>query len=335
MYEDKVSREKRIADQRARRFTVAVDSKPQPRYGLKQFTAQYDAEQAEIAQRPIRKAQAEIKAIEDETIQTLRELNANVRDYWSQPLNVRLATSDRAVVDTIGEYESGVPVTRVEAKQVQNDFFEGLAGNDVTLTYDASVTLGGFFQTLVTRRRVAYTLANLAEALHRLVDLGVFVEGHDVTGFAKYARKPVPKPAPVVAPTPKPSIENLRIEHREENQQIRQIIGDEWSDEFAKIFILWTKSLRDKWGYVFPVNELGPKVAEYIKKHKLNTVARPTYDRIRVVFSRLGLFRNSAGQVLDLRLPDEVLADQIEESDLSDYRVRQDLNYRAQELRRN
>jgi hypothetical protein len=327
-YESKQEREKRLEQKRLRQFTTVGD-KPTDR---KEFVRQYQAEQDEIASRPAKAAAKRLQELTDANIAAMRELNSDFVNFWSQSPEAMNIQS--AVFDSIEQnYDLGTSATSEERRQALSEFSAALDESSITLSDEARAKLAVFIRVL-NSQDVAYTVKNLVLALLRLRETGIFVEGRDGTGLDQLTRPTAPKPAPVVVPEPTPDIEGLRMEHREERKQIVGIVNKEWGGAFEKIFYEWCQSLRDKWNYILPVDELGPKVAAYMKKNNLSPFARPTYDRIRVVFSRLGLFRGSEGQALDLRLPDEILADQVEDADLSSFDVRRDLNYRTQELRR-
>jgi hypothetical protein len=299
MFEDKRVREKRLAEKRAKQFTSLV-GESQPRYGLKKFTEQYNREQAEAAQRPIRK-------LEQEFNQGLRENQENVRRFFSRPLEQLNQLSLSAVpVDLVGDYPTtSESITREQYAKVQLEFWETLNARSIRLSEDGWIRLNIYVGTIARERGFAVTSALLEASFQRLFDLGCFAED-EVTGY-----QAPPKPAPAPAPQPKPSIDGLRGGHREERKQILEIVGDQWGDEFANMFYAWTQSLREKWGYVFPVDELGMKAARYIQKWNLSPFSHATYDQIRRAFSKLAYFTSPDGQILDLRLESEKLDDLI------------------------
>src|ERR1700687_6316023 len=123
------------------RIPVTKIANDQGRPSLKKFAAAYDAEQAEIAQRPIRAAEQKFNALQN-----------GIRSYWEKPISEMKPRE--AVIDTLGEYalRSGALMSEDDRRSVVKDFFDGLAGNDIFLTPEAQTKFGYFFASLVAKR---------------------------------------------------------------------------------------------------------------------------------------------------------------------------------------
>jgi hypothetical protein len=229
---------------------------------LKSYTAEYNRiEQAKI-DAPRLEAEQKLQALQEENIQIMREINADIRAWWLKPISEMKPRE--AVIDTLGAYElrSGAPLSAEEQRAVAKDLFDGLTGNDIFMQPAAKEKFGMFFSSLVAKRGIAYTLANLVEALDRLVTLGVFTEPRDLTGFLKLQPKPTPKPVP--APAPEPTFDQVLNAHSVESREGREVLVNAVNKAHKEIaiplFHQWVEHLsRDYKGFTISQED-----AEYI-----------------------------------------------------------------------
>jgi hypothetical protein len=255
MYLSKSEREKIKRDKLARQYSHVGDKSQ----SLKEFTKEYDAEQVEIAQRPIRAAEKRVQQATNENIELLRELNQNIASYWKQPL----AELDpkKAVFDSIGEYTQGRRLTSEEKSQVTKDVFDGLRGMGITLKGGEASEKFGRFVAVLEQHGVAYDIQNIVEALDRLINLGVFVEGRDGTGFNKFETPAAPEPAPV--PEPAPTFDDVLAQNSTESREGRKNLVNAAEREIAGIgiplFREWVQHLQKDYNFTPSMSD-----AEYI-----------------------------------------------------------------------
>jgi hypothetical protein len=298
--EDKATREKREAERRARKFTTLVD-KPQPRYGLKQFTDAFNKAAQEKIDAPIRAKALESRALSAAQEQLWEEENDAIRAFWSQPLGEM--NPAQVVVDTIGEYTIGAPPSPEVKREVVNDFFKGLAENGINLTVEARERLGAFFASLIKRRGVEYSLDNLARALHRLVDLSVFTEGQEITGFAQYKHKPAPKP------TVDDVLNANSTESREGNQRIKAAIELDVYGDWAATFEHYVTAVIEQFGQAMTQDELN-SLGRIVVARNYNPTSLYSWSEARILGVRNGTIRPL------FLTPDELLSWQVDKGEV-------------------
>jgi hypothetical protein len=224
---------KREAARRARQFPTYVN---RPKETLASFTKEWNRIEQERKDAPAKAAAAKLTALQEEHQQLLREVNNDIRAYWSTPLGE--IDPKAAVADTIGQYVAGAPLDAEDTKIALAEFFDGMAGNKVEFSPEAAQKLGEFMRTLSIRLGVPPSLPNLVEAVHRLVDLGAFRHGVEITGFEQYAHKPVPKETPAPAPVAELTVDEIALstETREGRKAHLSIVNQQFFQRFAAAY---------------------------------------------------------------------------------------------------
>jgi hypothetical protein len=179
----------------------------------------------------------------------------------------------------------------------------------------------------LNRMHVNLTDSRVWETLFdHMVELGVFAPSGALA-----------KPEPVIEPItpspaqPKPSIDGLSTEHREQNREIQRIVGLNWSSDVQEFYMQWADSMMKSWQFDVMTESMARRVGEYQTRWNLSPLRAATYNQIRRAFSNLGYFIGPDGP-RDLRLPEEILADQMENFDLSNRDVKRDIGLRTKGL---
>jgi hypothetical protein len=300
--------------------TVIQKGDPTADEKLREYRKRYDAAQKELAEAPIRKAEAELT-------QTIRELDKHARSFWSQqPIEAIIpklyteASKDfglSGVPDTQGQY------TMDELKQSVASWTD----NEMAKTgYEITSEAAG-------QKFVRYLLAqafhgkdvrsSITACFLRLVEMGAFVDG-DLT------YDPSKAPRPVEAPAPKANLDELLNTVSAESTEGRKKLIEAVTDaaitgEFRACWQAFVTSIYENFGHVFTEQEKKLIYDTMIRRNR--NFNRPAdYDEIRVALAQ------SNNLPPHLVYPSERLALDVESADMSDWNVRREFARRTREL---
>ena len=269
-----------------------------------------------------------------EKVTTLaKEVAAEVRTFWAQPLTSM--KRDDVVTDspTLAGFtmRTSRQLSAEEAAFIRDQFYGGLADRNVNLSKDGIERLDRFFGTQVGTGGIEISQENWEACLRRMLTLSIFAQGEvSGPGVVEFETKPGPKPAQSEAPAPAPSIDGLSTEHREQRQECLKIVGAQWGNEVQNFYGQWAASMKTCWGLDVMTEDMARRVGAYFVRWNLSPLRHASYDQARRAFSKQGLLGDG-----DYRTESEKLSDLIEDADLSNRDVRADLNFRTKQLRDN
>src|SRR5579863_1510692 len=250
-----------------------------------------------------------IRELEDEIKAEAREQTLRVKKFFSQLLKTMAEfTPAEAPVDHKGNYPVRVgPRDMKKEFDVYKTFREQLSARGCELSEGGWSRLGGYLTSLAEGRGVEITADVYEGALARLVSLDVFL-AYEIKGYEPPKKQVVPT-QPVEQPESNiANIEDMPSQSREQERELRRVVGGQWSTEFAKWFFAWTLSLRTNFGYEFPIDQLGRKAADYLARWNLSPLSYASWDKVRVAFVRSGDFPNT------MLTPSEILSRLIEQA---------------------
>jgi hypothetical protein len=204
---DRERQDKLAEERRASRFTKNVET-PAPRYGLKQFAAVYDAEQAKIAAAPMKKLE---KAF-NQTLAALRR--EQVSRIFTEP-SEELADRTLRAKDIDGTADQ---IAKMVLKAAQT----GLQGLDIRQSGREKI-----IAVLRVNPNMDQTFAGTWRAVYDYMqELGVFTE-EDVN---------IPRPVtqPVAQPTPGPTFDDVLKANSVENRTGEKVIQTAMMKELRK-----------------------------------------------------------------------------------------------------
>lgn len=313
---------------------VKLDDPGRP--SLKKFQREWDAEVARKQQEEMTRG---LRQTQEQLLAETRDIERRVRSFYSLDLGemgsypVSAAPTDY-VVD-FGQPRTGPRNAQREAK-VYWTFRDKLgAERGTTLTQDGWNRLGSWVAALAENASVEPTAQVWEEGLHRLTELQCFHDGE------LFDYQPRPKPAAQPQPAAQPEtldavLDRNSTESREGRAECLRIVEKAWGQTVRNFANLWFEDLRRQWNFdllAAPNSEnLVRKMSDFIMRWSLDPLSAKTFNKIRVAFSKEGLFLGIDGLPRDLRLPSELLEDTIESADLSDRSVRMAIGRRNQEL---
>jgi hypothetical protein len=296
-----------------------VTSESTPRYGLKQFTEQYDREQQEIALRPLREAEAKLN-------QAAREANSRLKKFFSLPVaEIQEFPLQTSPIDTLGDYPTrstsgDFEEVKAQANSVLWEFQKYLTERGCELNGDGWTRYIRYCLTSVLYDNVEASIPTFQKMLDRLMSLGCFAAG-EITGYVAPA-----KPQPVEQPSQDINVGKLAESLPSDSPQWRKLVSQGFEGETLRWFYAWTESLKKNFDYDFPVEALAVKAGEYLTRWNLSPFRYDSYDKLRLAWVKQGIFPSH------LITKSEALAQLIEDADLNNLDVRRDIGMRHREI---
>jgi hypothetical protein len=308
-----------------------VEPKMTPRLETKaEFIARENREKQARKDAPLLKLQNEHTAL-------LRENNAHVREFFSQPIaTMGECRFSSQPVDMAGTYVERVGDRDQDAERAaMYEFFDGLNAKSITISEDGAYRYAKFIVMLSIQRNIAPSQENLQQAFERLYhDLGAFAPG-EVTGE-------VPK---IVHPQPSLTysgeagrtryederFEQLSTESREGRAACLAIVSRRYGKEVEAFYRLWADSMRDNWNVDVLVPAITKFTGEFFMRGNLNPLKHQNYDKARVALAKAGLL--GPGDHQQWMLETEKVSELLEAApDISSFEARRDIARRMRAI---
>jgi hypothetical protein len=251
---------------------------------------------------------APVRAIEAKTNDVLRKLKVEeesvLKTFWALPLaEIAKLGIGAAPVDNWLRLESSEAARDSKAEALayracKSDFED--AG--ITLSGDGWARVGSYLQVQAAKLGVNIATAeSWSRAVQRLYELGVFQEGEISGDLAQFnPRSPVPESKP------KTFDDVLREsgDSRADDERLRNVVVDAWTDEVGALAIEWGQSLQKNFGLTLTA-EHKRWCLQYFRNAGLNVTDPRSLDRCRVEAVNRGIFPPTCltcGEVLTQQL---------------------------------
>jgi len=295
---------------------IATESTP--RFGLKKFQAEEAAREAEIAQRPLREAEAQLT-------QAAREANSRLKKFWSLPISaLQNEFPSECPVDTLMTYPTLTgPIDRAQADAVLWEFQKYLTERGCELSGDGWIRYCRYSLAAVLYDNVEASVATFEKMLHRLVELDAFSPS-ELIGYENVS----PAPQPVTQPSQDTSKIAAQLSETipTDSPVWKRLVSQGFEGEIARWYFSWIQSLKRNFNYDFPIEKFTMKVADFLQRWNLSPFRYDSYDKVRISFVKQGLF---APHMLTEA---ERLSLLIEDADLNNFEVRRDIGRRHREI---
>jgi hypothetical protein len=300
--------------------TVAQKGDSTAGESLKDFRKRYDAEQCELAQAPIKRAEAEFT-------QTMRELNKHARDFWGRTFE---AIIPQLYSDLSKDFVLSLPDTQDEYR-----LDELKAAVNTWLDTMLPKTGYDFISEVAGKKFCHYILAQafhgkdvrssaaIQACFERLLQLDAFQPG-------ELSFDPAKAPRPVEASPARQNMDELLNTVSGESTEGRKRLVEAVTDaaitgEFRACWQAFVSSIYENFIHVFTEQEKKLIYDTMIRRNK--NFNRPAdYDSVRVALVQSGNLPKH------LLYPAEKLALEVENADMNDRNVRQEFARRTREL---
>jgi hypothetical protein len=258
-----------------------VPLSPVPRLGdptadekLREYRKRYDAAQKELAEAPIKKAEAELT-------QTIRELDKHARCFWPQSIEAiipRLYTEASQDFGLSGVPDATEQNTPDDLKAAIASWFDRVLP---TMAYgfvneNAAQKFGYYLSAAAYHMKDVRSPAAITACFLRLVEIEAFKPGELSFDPSKAPRKqPAPAPKPTLA-----DIEKLSAESTEGRRKVLAIVEDLASSQAADMASQWLLSLKTNFNFV-PNDDQIKQIVGWFQKNGKNWLSPRSYDEAR------------------------------------------------------